>query len=136
MTNSTSINERLAKVEVIIEDVKEETDRLRDDNVILHRLTATQEVLTGIVKENQSQMKEFSKTLININSNITHLNTSSEEMRRDLNDMQKELKDVKKNEHQESNRGKFDVIEFLSKDVPKYIGIAILTAVLAYIGFK
>ena len=100
--------------------------------MILHRLTANQESLTEIVRDNQLQMKEFSKTLININSNITHLNNSSEDMRKDLNYVQKELKDVKKNEE----RGKFDVVEFISKDVPKYIGLAILAAILMYIGLK
>ena len=57
-------------------------------------------------------------------------------MREDLNSLENELKDVRENNNQNSNRGKFDVIEFLSKDVPKYIGIAILAALLAYIGLK
>ncbi|UUV25835.1 MULTISPECIES: hypothetical protein [Lysinibacillus] len=128
--------ERLTRVEVIIEDHKDEINRLKDDNVALHRLTANQETLMGLVKDNQLQMKEFSSTLTSINSNLTNLNTSSDEMREDLNSLENELKDVRENNNQNSNRGKFDVIEFLSKDVPKYIGIAILAALLAYIGLK
>lgn len=128
--------ERLTRVEVIIEDHKDEINRLKDDNVALHRLTANQETLMGLVKDNQLQMKEFSSTLTSINSNLTNLNTSSDEMREDLNSLENELKDVRENNNQNSNRGKFDVIEFLSKDVPKYIGIAILAGLLAYIGLK
>ena len=128
--------ERLARVEVILEDHKDEINRLKDDNVALHRLTANQETLMGLVKDNQLQMKEFSSTLTSINSNLTNLNTSSDEMREDLNSLENELKDVRENNNQINNRGKFDVIEFMSKDVPKYIGIAILAALLAYIGLK
>lgn len=128
--------ERLTRVEVIIEDHKDEINRLKDDNVALHRLTANQETLMGLVKDNQLQMKEFSSTLTSINSNLTNLNTSSDEMREDLNSLENELKDVRENNNQNSNRGKFDVIEFLSKDAPKYIGIAILAALIAYIGLK
>ena len=54
--------ERLTRVEVIIEDHKDEINRLKDDNVALHRLTANQETLMGLVKDNQLQMKEFSST--------------------------------------------------------------------------
>ena len=133
MTNNT-FGERIVKVETIVESHKEEIDKLKNDNLLLHRLTANQETLTEVVKENQSQMRDFSKTLININSNITHLNNSSDEIRRDLIDTQKELKDIRENKKSEFLRGKFDVIEFISKDAIKLIGIAILTAILAYIG--
>ena len=133
MANNT-FGERLVKVETIIEDHKEEINKLKNDNMLLHRLTANQEVLTEVVKENQSQMRDFNKTLININSNITHLNNSSDEIRRDLIDTQKELKDIRENKKNDFLRGKFDVIEFISKDAIKLIGIAILTAILAYIG--
>ena len=135
MANNT-FGERLVKVETIIEDHKEEINKLKNDNMLLHRLTANQEVLTEVVKENQSQMRDFNKTLININSNITHLNNSSDEIRRDLIDTQKELKDIRENKKSEFLRGKFDVIEFISKDAIKLIGIAILTAILAYIGLN
>ena len=135
MANNT-FGERLVKVETIIEDHKEEINKLKNDNMLLHRLTANQEVLTEVVKENQSQMRDFNKTLININSNITHLNNSSDEIRRDLIDTQKELKDIRENKKNDFLRGKFDVIEFISKDAIKLIGIAILTAILAYIGLK
>ena len=128
--------ERLARVEVIIEDHKDEINRLKDDNIALHRLTANQETLMGLVKDNQSQMKEFSNTLTSINSNLTNLNTSSDEMREDLNSFEIELKDVRESNKQNNNRGKFDVVEFISKDAPKYIGIAILAALLAYLGLK
>ena len=135
MTNNT-FGERLVKVETMMESHKEEIDKLKNDNLLLHRLTANQEMLTEVVKENQSQMRDFSKTLININSNITHLNNSSDEIRRDLIDTQKELKDIRENKKSEFLRGKFDVIEFISKDAIKLIGIAILTAILAYIGLS
>ena len=135
MTDNT-FGERLVKVETITENHKEEIDKLKNDNLLLHRLTANQEMLTEVVKENQSQMRDFSKTLININSNITHLNNSSDEIRRDLIDTQKELKDIRENKKSEFLRGKFDVIEFISKDAIKLIGIALLTAILAYIGLS
>jgi len=128
--------ERLARAEAIIEDHKDEINRLKDDNVAIHRLTANQDTLIGLVKDNQLQMKEFSNTLTSINSNLTNLNTSSDEMREDLNSLENELKDVRENNIQNSDRGKFDVIEFISKDAPKYIGIAILAALLAYIGLQ
>jgi len=126
----------LARAEAIIEDHKDEINRLKDDNVAIHRLTANQDTLIGLVKDNQLQMKEFSNTLTSINSNLTNLNTSSDEMREDLNSLENELKDVRENNIQNSDRGKFDVIEFISKDAPKYIGIAILAALLAYIGLQ
>ena len=80
MTNN-NFGERLVKVETILEDHvevilenhKEEIDKLKNDNALLHRLTANQEILTEVVKENQSQMRDFSKTLININSNIARI---------------------------------------------------------------
>lgn|GEM_PF-6825906 len=126
----------MARAEAIIEDHKDEINRLKDDNVAIHRLTANQDTLIGLVKDNQLQMKEFSNTLTSINSNLTNLNTSSDEMREDLNSLENELKDVRENNIQNSDRGKFDVIEFISKDAPKYIGIAILAALLAYIGLQ
>ena len=135
MVNNT-FGERLVKVETILEDHIKEINKLKNDNMLLHRLTTNQEMLTEVVKENQSQMKDFSRTLININSNITQLNNVSDEIRKDLIDTQKELKDIKDDNENEVLRGKFDVIEFISKDAIKLIGIAILTAILAYIGLK
>ena len=135
MVNNT-FGERLVKVETILEDHIKEINKLKNDNMLLHRLTTNQEMLTEVVKENQSQMKDFSRTLININSNITQLNNVSDEIRNDLIDTQKELKDIKDDNENEVLRGKFDVIEFISKDAIKLIGIALLTAILAYIGLK
>lgn len=141
--NEEKLGERVAKVEAIIDDHKDEINRLKDDNVLLHRLTANQEVLTNLVKENQENMKEFSSTMNNVNQNITLLNESQRSMRHEMgsikDDIQltnNELAEVKKKAEENADKGKFDVLAFLSKDLPKAIGLALLGFLLAYFGLK
>ena len=129
---NNNVGERLAKAETRLDDHKEEIDKLKEDATFKYKLTVNQEVLTNIVKENQVQMKEFSNTLVNINSNITQLNTSNEAIKEDLSSVQTELEEVKKG----NDRGRFDVIAFISQDLPKALGIAILGFLLAYFGLK
>ena len=129
---NNNFGERLAKAETRLDDHKEEIDKLKEDATFKYKLTVNQEVLTNIVKENQVQMKEFSNTLVNINSNITQLNTSNEVIKEDLNSVQNELEEVKKR----SDKGKFDVISFIAQDLPKYVGLAIIAAILTYFGVK
>ena len=129
---NNNFGERLAKAETRLDDHKEEIDKLKEDATFKYKLTVNQEVLTNIVKENQVQMKEFSNTLVNINSNITQLNTSNEVIKEDLNSVQNELEEVKKR----SDKGKFDVISFIAQDLPKYVGLALVSFLLAYYGLK
>ena len=129
---SNNVGERLAKAETRLDDHKEEIDKLKEDATFKYKLTVNQEVLTNIVKENQVQMKEFSNTLVNINSNITQLNTSNEAIKEDLSSVQSELEEVKKS----NDKGKFNVVAFISQDLPKALGIAILGFLLAYFGLK
>ena len=93
----------------------------------------TQKALTEIVRDYHEQMKDFSETLIHINTNITDLNAHSHQMREDLNSVEKELKSLKDSEN---NRGKFDMVEFMSKDLPKYILLAIMGAILVALGLN
>lgn len=125
----------LGKLEVVTQDHKEEIKSLKDDNVLLHRLTINQETLTQLVKDNQENMKEFSSTINNVNLNLTRLNASSDELRSDVNNLESELKDVKEKSEVADDVGKFNVVEFLSKDIPKYIGLALIGAILYYIGW-
>ena len=129
---NNNFGERLAKAETRLDDHKEEIDKLKEDATFKYKLTVNQEVLTNIVKENQVQMKEFSNTLVNINSNITQLNTSNEVIKEDLNSVQNELEEVKKR----SDKGKFDVISFIAQDLPKYVALALVSFLLAYYGLK
>lgn len=127
---------KIAKLEANFENIEEDVAKLKNDNILLHKMTVNQETLLTIVKENQNQMKEFSGTLADININLSTLNSTSSEMRDDLvgfkgdlTKLEEELGNVK---NKNSERGMFDVLEFLSNDVLKWILLAMVGVVFGY----
>lgn len=132
---NNKLGERVSSLEAVSELQEKRIEKIEDRQEMLHRLTINQETLTQLVKDNQENMKEFSSTINNVNLNLTRLNTSSDELRNDVNNLENELKDVKERNEEVDDKGKFDVVDFLSKDIPKYIGMALLGAVLYYIGW-
>lgn len=130
---------KIAKLEAKFENIEEDVSRLKDDNILLHKMTVNQETLLNIVKENQDQMKEFSTTLSDININLSTLNSTSSEMRTDLNgfknDLSKfetELVNVKDGNAKANDRGKFDWVEFISKDFFKWLLLALAGVIFGY----
>lgn len=138
-----SIGERMAVTETVLEDHKDEINRLKDDNRLLHELVANNRSLADLVEQSHIVHKETSDTLSKINVNITELNLGQRQMKEELGMVKNEISttnsrisEVEKKHETIDNRGKFDVVEFLSKDVVKIILVAIVVALLALIGLQ
>ena len=135
------IEVKLGKLETIADDHKDEIKNLRDDNTLLHRLNANQEFLTKLMEENQQTHKETRQTLNEINESMRSISFSQEKMQNEISQMKVEMSNtnerieqVEKKNEESNNRGKFDVLNFFTNDVMKYVLLAIVGAILVYFG--
>lgn len=130
------LNDRMIRLEMIVGEHEKEINKLRDDKEQLIDIITTQGLLKEFAKEYHIQMREFSETLKQINTNISNLNYCIEQMKNDLNNVEKEVLTIKENDKKQDERGKFDILNFLTKDLMKYVLLALVGAILALIGLK
>ena len=115
----------VGKLEVTTQDHKDEIKILKDDSKLLHRMVINQEVLANMVKENQEIVKESTKTLHEINTNLNNLNKSHE-------DLKVKVEKIEKVQEEEQKKNSIDVSGLPKKAIVKGVGIAIavITAVI------
>ena len=123
---------------------------LEEDKEILHKMETLMEVSTNIqkelvisVKEMSTKQTRFEETFNKINDNLSSINNDHKDMQvklttiqTNVSDNEEKLKKVEELANKNKDKGKFDVVEFISKDMMKYIGLAIVGAVLYYIGLS
>ena len=130
-----------------IDEHDEEIKLLKDQSSTIYKLAVNQEVmnntLNSIVEDSRNQMGAFTETLGNMNKNLTHMNSTQKEMSSEIQLMQKDItstknhvKDVEELANKNKDRGKFDTLNFLTIGAPKYVGLAIIAALLTYFGIK
>ena len=130
-----------------IDEHDEEIKLLKDQSSTIYKLAVNQEVmnntLNSIVEDSRNQMGAFTETLGNMNKNLTHMNSTQKEMSSEIQLMQKDItstknhvKDVEELANKNKDRGKFDTLNFVTVEAPKYVGLAILGFLLAYFGLK
>ena len=158
MGTVNKLDEKLEKK--IIEDIatiKEQNktlfhrvNNLEEDKEILHKMETLMEVSTNIqkelvisVKEMSTKQTRFEETFNKINDNLSSINNDHKDMQvklttiqTNVSDNEEKLKKVEELANKNKDKGKFDVVEFISKDMMKYIGLAIVGAVLYYIGLS
>ena len=125
-------------------------NNLEEDKEILHKMETLMEVSTNIqkelvisVKEMSTKQTRFEETFNKINDNLSSINNDHKDMQvklttiqTNVTDNEEKLKKVEELANKNKDKGKFDVVEFISKDMMKYIGLAIVGAVLYYIGLS
>ena len=125
-------------------------NNLEEDKEILHKMETLMEVSTNIqkelvisVKEMSTKQTRFEETFNKINDNLSSINNDHKDMQvklttiqTNVSDNEEKLKKVEELANKNKDKGKFDVVEFISKDMMKYIGLAIVGAVLYYIGLS
>lgn len=121
-----------AQLEIVSNENKRDIEKLQDTTGLLTELkviafqnTKQMDRQLEINERQTMQNEKLNLTLTTMDTNLSKLN---EEIT-DINQRVTKIEDG-------SDRGKFDVIAFISNDVPKYIGIAILAAFLAYLGLR
>ena len=158
MGTVNKLDEKLEKK--IIEDIatiKEQNktlfhrvNNLEEDKEILHKMETLMEVSTNIqkelvisVKEMSTKQTRFEETFNKINDNLSSINNDHKDMQvklttiqTNVTDNEEKLKKVEELANKNKDKGKFDVVEFISKDMMKYIGLAIVGAILYYIGLS
>lgn len=125
-------------------------NNLEEDKEILHKMETLMEVSTDIqkelvisVKEMSTKQTRFEETFNKINDNLSSINNDHKDMQvklttiqTNVTDNEEKLKKVEELANKNKDKGKFDVVEFISKDMMKYIGLAIVGAILYYIGLN
>ena len=125
-------------------------NNLEEDKEILHKMETLMEVSTNIqkelvisVKEMSTKQTRFEETFNKINDNLSSINNDHKDMQvklttiqTNVSDNEEKLKKVEELANKNKDKGKFDVVEFISKDMMKYIGLAIVGAILYYIGLS
>ena len=147
----------LAKVEEREKSNSHRITALENDKAILHELKTLMSVSISTQKDISEQLKQtnerqskfddrldsYDKTIGNVNLNLTHLNSNQESMKNeiigikeDISSTKDHVKAVEKKASANDERGKFDLLDFLTKNALPFILIAILGAFLALIGLK
>lgn len=132
---------------VILDKHDEEIKILKNQSSTIYRLAVNQEQMTNtlnnMVDDNRQQMGKFTETLGKMNDSLNGMNQSQREMSNEIKLMQKDITSTK--EHIEeveviANTNKenmnFNLVKFFTNDGTKLILVAIISAVLAYIGLK
>lgn len=88
--------ERIARLEVITDDHKDEINRLKDDNQLLHRLTVLMEENSKRDEKRDLRLESFDNTLQNVNENLTNLNRSQEKIQQDISTISSRVEKVEK----------------------------------------
>ena len=113
--------QKLVALEGEARDNRRRIEQLEKNNEALRHLEKMVEIQI-ITNENQSkQMESFSKTLVNVNNNLTELNYSHQALRTDVNKMGDRVKHVE--EHNEKTK----------ISIPQLITAAFSTAVTTVI---
>lgn len=116
MQNENKLDgERLARVETIIEDHKNEINRLKDNAEILAELKV-------IVAQNSKQMDKQLETHEKLNTTLTTMDTNLSKLNEEMTDINKRVTKIEDG----SDRGKFDVIHFITHDALKWILLTLL----------
>jgi hypothetical protein len=82
-------------------------------------------------KEFKLQLKEFSKTLINVNENLTNLNMNQQQMKQDMAEIGNRVTDIER--HQEEH--KIDPMK-LFKSILSYVVTGAGSIIIAYLIYK
>ncbi len=121
-----------AQLEIVSKENKKDIEKLQNTTELLTELKV-------IAFQNSKQMDRQleineRQTLQNekLNLTLTTMDTNLSKLNEEITDINQRVTKIENG----SDRGKFDVIAFISNDVPKYIGIAILAAFLAYLGLR
>ena len=126
MQNENKIDgERLARVETIVEDHKNEINRLKDNGQILAELKV-------IVAQNAKQMDKQLETHEKLNTTLTTMDTNLSKLNEEMTDINKRVTKIEDG----SDRGKFDVIHFITHDALKYVLMAIVALALYKLGIS
>lgn len=119
-----------AQLEIVSNENKKDIEKLQDTTELLTELKV-------IAFQNSKQMDRQleineRQTLQNekLNLTLTTMDTNLSKLNEEITDINQRVTKIEDG----SDRGKFDVIAFISNDVPKYIGITILAAFLVYLG--
>ena len=140
----------LAKVEEREKSNSHRITALENDKAILHELKTLMSVSISTQKDISEQLKQtnerqskfddrldsYDRTIDKVNLNLTHLNSNQESMKDEIVGIKEDMKAVEKKANANDERGKFDLLAFLTKDAIPYILIAILGAILVSIGLK
>lgn len=154
----TSINEQaIINIDYKVKNMEGRIRELEEDNVVVARLETILEYTADTQRTMSDHMLEMSRkqatfdqriqnfdvTLSKVNDNLNLLNASHEVLKvevtglkDDVKSTKDHVKEVEKVAEKNSQRGTFDVLNFISNDALKVILLALLGVVLAYFGFK
>lgn len=114
-----------AKLDVVVNENKKDIEKLQDTTEILSELKV-------IVAQNSKQMDKQLETNEKLNATLTTMDTNLSKLNEEMTDINKRVSKIEDG----SDRGKFDVIHFITHDALKYILIAILALALYKMGIS
>lgn len=137
---------KLSKLETTVEHHDRQLQLQQDKNDLLMRMVESVEQqgesikeLTAEFRESNKQvfasMNEMTKTLTSLNSNQESLKNEIVNVKNEISTTNSRITEVEKKHEEQDDYGKFDVLGFLSKDLPKMVAVALVTAILVYIGW-
>ena len=129
-------NERMAKLEVKVDEAVKDIENLKSDRNLLHKMNVLLEVQIDANKKSDRKMDVLEGVIHSVNDNLTSLNNNQEKLNEKLDIIDERVTVVEDRSKSNSDRGKFDMLSFFTVDLPKYVGLAIIAAVLTYIGLK
>lgn len=146
-SESNEIISRLATLEAKVETLENKTDKLESNNPILFKMSVLLEQQTETTRELKNQIGGFHEVVRSIDSNLSSISNNQDLLNAKLDGLDgrvdnlsskvNQIEDINNEQDKEiAVKGKFDMLEFLSKDVPKLIFTAIVVSLLTYYGLK
>jgi chromosome segregation ATPase len=125
------ISERLVKAETKIEEHTKVIEKLQDQNSFLVEMKTILKMQTEVNVEQKEQMKEFSKTLNNVNENLTNLNINQQQMKQEVNEIGNRVEDIEKR----ADEHKIDPMKVFMK-ILGFVGTLVGGAIAAFLYMK
>lgn len=127
-----SDKERIAQLEIVSSENKKDIEKLQDTTEILTELKIiakqNSKQIDRQLEVNEKQTQQYEK----LNSTLSTMDNNLSMLNEEITDINTRVTKIEGG----SDRGKFDMLGFLTNDVPKFVFIAIIASILAYIGLK
>lgn len=144
--NDERLNEKVAGLTARIDNLEKKTDKLEANSALLFRLSSMMEQQIETNKRlavNQEKTDEMAK---NIDKNLTKITNGQDKISDKMDIMSERIEKVenKVSELEDVNneqtkaiegKGKFDILDFITKDAVRVILLALVAAILVSIGW-
>lgn len=136
MSNDNNLAERISSLETLAKANIKRLEKLEDNNNLLYKMNVLLEVLTDANKKSDHKIDLLEEVIHSINNNLTNLNSTQGQLNDKVDGIISRVDKIEDADEKQKDRGKFDVIGFITNDAFRMFLVAVVTFLLAYFGLS